>query len=84
MITFQGLQRFVGRRGAAKFRLDVNDIRAAFAGNETLAARLRAFRADRLGRILIRDTPSPLPETPVLVLHIFPLSKSPELGIPID
>jgi hypothetical protein len=54
--------------------LDVREIRASFLASESLTDKLSAFRADRLGKILARETPVPLDSVPKLVLHLLSVS----------
>lgn len=68
--------RFYMRNSSGKFHLDVWQIRAAFELIGTTAERIRAFRAERLGRISSEvEIPAPLiEEDPKLVLHLIPLN----------
>jgi hypothetical protein len=57
MVTFRGLSRFYSRHSSGKYQLDVDEIRGAFARTEALPERLRAFRSDRINRILAGEVP---------------------------
>jgi hypothetical protein len=70
-------QRFVVREGARKRPLDIPEIRSAFLRSEGQAEKIRNFRADRVGNILIKNTPLPLRRGPVGVLHIVPIQPIP-------
>src|SRR5262249_6408462 len=48
MVKNDGLQRFVGRNSAGKYRLDVQQIRAGFLSGADLAERARAFHSERV------------------------------------
>jgi hypothetical protein len=69
-------RRFVVREGARKRPLDIPEIRSAFLRSEGQAAKIRNFRADRIGNILTQNTPLPLRKGPVGVLHIVPTQPS--------
>jgi len=64
--------RFYSRNSAGKYALDVSEVRAAFALSETLADRVRTFRAQRLSKIVAGQTPVALGEGGQIVLHIVP------------
>jgi len=67
-----GDDRFYYRTNAGKARLDVGGLRTLFGMVDTIAARTRAFRADRLHKIQTGETPVPLIEGPKCVLHLVP------------
>jgi hypothetical protein len=74
MVTFRNLSRFFSRNSAGKEQLDVGQIRTAFTASEGAGEKLRAFRLDRLARIVANET-LPLPETGAkLILHLIPYS----------
>lgn len=66
--------KFYGRHSAGKYELDVGELRTAFTLSETVAERIRGFRADRVAKVYGRETPVPLRAGGVLVLHLLPLS----------
>ena len=66
--------RFYGRNSAGKYPLDVGELRTAFTLSETVAERIRSFRADRIARIYGRETPVPLDNGGCMVLHLLPLA----------
>jgi hypothetical protein len=74
MITFKNSSRFFSRTSAGKYQLDVHEIRASFLASESLADKIRAFRVDRLSKILAGETQIPLDSGPKLVLHLLPIS----------
>jgi schlafen family protein len=76
MVTFQGLSRFYSRHSAGKYRLDVREIRAAFAASEGPRTFVRSFRSERLARLVADEGPVALLPNPKTVLHIIPLSAS--------
>ncbi|MFZ4397538.1 MAG: helix-turn-helix domain-containing protein [Kiritimatiellia bacterium] len=70
----KGSSKFYSRTSAGKQPLDVTEIRHAFAMSESVGERIRAFRDERIGRILAGETPEPLEDGALLVFHFFPLS----------
>jgi hypothetical protein len=83
MVTLGNLSRFYSRNSAGKHQLDVTEIRAAFAFSDSARAALRAFRTERLGRLVAGDTPVPLPPNPKTVVHLVPLTAA-DPAIQID
>jgi hypothetical protein len=74
VVTFKGHWRFYARSSAGKYPMDVDEVRRAFVLSENVADRIRAFRADRLGRVVSGDTPAPIGSTGKIVLHVVPIS----------
>ena len=66
--------KFYGRNSAGKYELDVGELRTAFTLSDTIAGRIRNFRTDRVAKIYGGETPVPLKQGGVLVLHLLPLS----------
>jgi Putative DNA-binding domain len=65
-------QHFHIRQSRRNHALDVPEVRSLFLGAEGQAQRMRDFRTERLGKIVIRDTPSVIDEGPCLVVHVLP------------
>ena len=65
--------KFYGRNSAGKYPLDVIELRSAFHYGETAAERIRAFRADRVAKIMAGETPVPTVSSAMMVLHMIPL-----------
>ena len=65
--------QFYARHSRGKAPLDVGELRVAFALSESVAERIRAFRADRIARVLGRQAPVPLAPGGCLVVHLVPL-----------
>ena len=61
---------------SGKYLLDVGEIRNLFLLSESGIERIRNFRAERLAKILSKDTPVPLKDFPQCVMHLVPLSIS--------
>lgn len=74
MVTFKNVSRFYARNSAGKYQLDVGEIRSAFALSESVPEKIRAFRTDRLARIISGEAPVSLNSNRVMVLHLLPIS----------
>ena len=66
--------RFYGRNAAGTYALDVGELRAAFLLSDSVADRIRGFRADRLIKIANGETPIRLKLHSAMVVHVIPLS----------
>ena len=66
--------KFYARNSAGRYELDVGELRTAFNLSETVAARIRDFRTDRIARIHNRRTPVPLESGGCMVVHVLPLN----------
>lgn len=73
-VTTGGHSHFYGRNSAGCYQLDVGELRHAFAFSETVAERIRTFRADRLMQIGAGETPVPIINQGLMAIHIIPLS----------
>jgi hypothetical protein len=73
MVKFGGSSKFYSRTSKGKYPLDVAELRAAFVATETVAERIRNFRAERLGNIIAGETPVKLEGPPFGVLHLIPI-----------
>ena len=51
MVVFEGASKFYARGASGKYPLDVQQIREAFVGSESLRDKIRAFRLDRIASI---------------------------------
>jgi hypothetical protein len=74
VVTFRGHWRFYARSSAGKYPMDVDEVRRAFVLSESVANRIRAFRAERLSRVVSGETPVPIEGTSRVVLHVVPIS----------
>ncbi|QIN81056.1 hypothetical protein GBA65_21705 (plasmid) [Rubrobacter marinus] len=74
VVVFKNWSRFFTRSSNGKHQMDVDEVRAAFLGSEAIAERVRAFRADRLGRIVSGEGSATLEGSARAVLHVVPLS----------
>ena len=63
---------FYMRTSAGNHRLDVGEIRAAFALAEDLPQAISSFRVDRAALILSGETPAQLQQMAILLIHVIP------------
>jgi hypothetical protein len=75
MVTFKNLSKFYSRTNAGKFQLDVGQVRSAFLLAESISDRIRAFRDDRLSKIVAGETPLPMGSGAKMILHMLPVSS---------
>ena len=68
-------QHFFIREGRRKRQLDMPEVRNAVIQSESLRERVRAFRADRIGRLIAGESPISLFDGAIEVLHVLPLSS---------
>lgn len=74
-VTTSGHAHFYGRNAAGVYQLDVGELRQAFTLSESVAERIRAFRASRLLALGNGDTPAPLADGARIILHVVPLQS---------
>jgi hypothetical protein len=74
VVTYKNYWKFYARNSNGKYQMDVGEVRRAFVLSESVADRIRAFRADRLERIGSGETPVPIEGTGRVVLHMAPIS----------
>lgn len=65
-------QHFFVREGARKRQLNVPEIRSMFLRSEHQAQKIRDFRSERLGQLLVGGAPCRLAPGPILVAHFVP------------
>jgi len=73
MVTFKDSSRFFARSSAGKFQMDTGELRSAFSLTADLPSRIRAWRDDRIAKLISGDTPVPIADTAKMVLHLVPL-----------
>jgi hypothetical protein len=84
MVVFSGSKKFYARATNGKYEMDVDELRRAFIGSESLSERIRGFRADRVAKIVAGDAPVPLTDNTGFILHIIPFDAfARDLGQPI-
>jgi len=69
----KGSSKFYSRTSTGKQPLDVTEIRNAFAMSESVGEKIRAFRDERIGRILAGETPVPICNGALIVAHCIPI-----------
>lgn len=74
-VTAGGHAHFYGRNAAGSYPLDVGELRQAFTFSESMAERVRAFRANRLLALGNGEAPVPLMSGAQVVLHVVPLQS---------
>ena len=67
--------KFYTRNSAGRYELDVSELRLAFSMTETVAARIREFRTDRIAKINAGLMPAPLTGEGRMVVHVVPLQS---------
>jgi hypothetical protein len=73
-VIFGGHDKFYGRNATGKYPLDVPELRALFALSESTAERIRAFRAERIMKIVADDGAVSLGSGPKTILHLVPFA----------
>lgn len=71
----KGNARFYARNTAGAFELDVPQLKQAFLLSETVAQRIREFRADRIAVVSGSRAPVRLKDGLRVLLHLLPLSS---------
>jgi len=74
-VTALNHAQFYGRNSAGAYQLDVAELRQAFTLSDTVVERIRAFRANRLLALGNGESPLPLKEGALIVLHVIPLQS---------
>jgi hypothetical protein len=72
-VSFKSYDRFFSRGSNGKYRLDMAELRTAFALSETITRKIKEFRVDRISRICSNETPVPFYDNAKIVLHLVPL-----------
>lgn len=88
MVTYNGVNRFVGRSSASKFSLNVDQIRAAFFATDKTKDRISDFRIERVNKIARGSVGVTMASEYRQVLHIMPFVEltgySPHLIVPLE
>jgi hypothetical protein len=74
VVTYKNHWKFYARTSNGKYQMDVDEVRRAFVLSESVADRIRAFRAERLSRVVSGETPVRINGTGRVVLHVVPIS----------
>jgi hypothetical protein len=75
MVTYNDDFRFYTRHQGGRRLMDVPEIRSGFAGGESAAQKLSAFRSERLARLASGERLIPTHSQPLLVVHFFALES---------
>jgi hypothetical protein len=73
-VIFGGRNRFWARSSAGKHEPNVEELRQLFNAAPQLADRIRAFRMERIDKILAGGTPIAMPNSPLIVMQLVPYS----------
>ncbi len=76
-VAYKGTRRFFARSSASarRYEPNVEELRSLFVVAPQLSERIRAFKMERIAKIVARETPVPLvAENGLLVLHVIPYS----------
>jgi Putative DNA-binding domain len=73
-VTLQGHDKFYIRNAAGKHPMNVDELRQAFTLADSVAERIRAFKAERVRTVLADEGPFTLPPGVKLIFHLVPLS----------
>jgi len=85
MVKFKQSSKFYSRTSKGKYQLDVAELRAAFVLSESVAERIKNFRASRLANVVSGETPVRIEKPPLMVLHIIPIRAfDPTLGLDLS
>jgi hypothetical protein len=63
VVNFKRRWRFYTRSSAGKYPMNVGEVRSAFVLSESIAERIRSFRADRLSLITADQGPAPISDS---------------------
>ncbi|ACB95926.1 putative transcriptional regulator [Beijerinckia indica subsp. indica ATCC 9039] len=72
-VIAQNSNRFYARAGTKKYEPNVEQLRHLFTDAPHVLERIRSFQADRLVKITVGETPTPLGPLGKVVLHVIPL-----------
>lgn len=73
-VSFKAWDRFYSRSTNGKYRLDVQELKAAFILSDTLGDKIKSFRETRISDIYANELPIPFYPSPKLVLHMIPIT----------
>ncbi len=69
-------QHFFLRDGNGRRQLDMPEVRNLFLQSQSAAQRVRDFRTERIGKIIAGETPVPIQDGPLLILHLVPTQSA--------
>ena len=67
--------KFYGRNSSGKYPLDVNEIRSEMINSEHLSENIRRFIADRIIKVMSRETYRPMSKKGKLLAHLVPIQS---------
>lgn len=74
-VIFGGHDKFYARNSKGKYPLDVSELRSAFTFASSVTDRIRAFRMDRIAKLIANDAPLPFAEGSKTILHCIPFES---------
>lgn len=83
-ITTHSATRFPTRRGAGKYHMDIDEIRAAFASTASTSEQLSAFHSGRISQIAAGQAPVRIEQGALAIVHLLPLQAVSGVGKQID
>ena len=85
-VSHGGHFRYYGRTSNGKYPMDAGEVRGAVLASESVAQRMRSFRAGRLAAIASGEGPADHAGAATVVLHVMPLASFgfPEPGVDLD
>lgn len=74
-VIFKGYDKFYARNSAGKYPLDVSELRSAFTLASSVTDRVRAFRMERIAKIIANETALSFSEGSKTILHCIPVES---------
>ncbi len=74
-VILKGSDKFYSRGTNGKYKLDIEELRSAFAFTEKNTEQIRNFVAQRIGNIVADETPVLLANNGKIALHLIPFSS---------
>jgi hypothetical protein len=72
-VNYKGHNKFYARNTNGKYELDVNELRIAFNLADSISGKIKAFREERIFKIVSNDIPIQLDGEHIVILHMVPL-----------
>lgn len=72
-VSYKGHNKFYARNTNGKYELDVNELRIAFNLTDSISGKVKAFREERIFKIVSNDIPVQLDGNHLVILHMVPL-----------
>ncbi len=74
-VVFKKWDRFYSRSTNGKYRLDIQELKAAFLLSETIGDKIKHFRERRISDMYANEYPIPFYPSPKIALHLIPFSS---------